>query len=146
MGKDFVIILVENDLNHALLLIKIFRRIGFENEILHFGNNKEVMDFLFQRGNGQRRAKDTSYLLILGISDSNEKRVIREIKQDLSLKIMPIIIIADIDNPKEMEECYELGCNIYLTKPVNYKEFVDLVSKLGLFLAIVEVPRINHEM
>lgn len=146
MREDFVIILAENDLNHALLIIKIFRKIGFENEILHFGNSKEVMDFLFRRGNGPRRAKDTSYLLILGISDSNEKEIIKEIKQDLSLKIMPIIIIANTDNPKETEECYELGCNIYLAKPVNYKEFVDLVSKLGLFLAIVEVPKINHEV
>ncbi|HGE71847.1 TPA: response regulator transcription factor [Candidatus Poribacteria bacterium] len=145
MEEDFVIVLVESDLNHALLIIKNFRKIGFENEILHFRSSKEVVDFLFRRGNGLQRAKDTAYLLILGISNSEGKEIIKEIKQDICLRIMPIIVITNTDSQKETEECYELGCNIYLTKPVDYKEFVDLVNKLGLFLAIVKAPKINHE-
>lgn len=146
MKEDFVIILVENDLSHALLIIKIFRKIGFENEILHFENSKEVIDFLLCRGTGAKRTRDASYLLILGVSDISLKEVIKEIKQDISLRIMPIIVITNTDNQRETEECYELGCNIYLVKPVNYREFVDLVSKLGLFLALVKVPKINHEV
>ncbi len=145
MEEDFVIILAESDPNHALLMISNFRKIGFENEILYFKSDKELTDFLFRRGDGLQRSKDTSYLLILGISDIQGKELVREIKQDLSLRIMPIIAITNADNPQEAEEFYELGCNIYLAKPVDYKEFVDLVSNLGLFLAMVKAPKINHE-
>ena len=54
---------------------------------------------------------------------------------------LPVIILTTTDDPREVERCYQLGCSVYVTKPVEYPEFVEAVKRLGLFLSIVKVPR-----
>jgi DNA-binding NarL/FixJ family response regulator len=49
------------------------------------------------------------------------------------------------DDPSKTERCYELGCSIYITKPVDYERFIETINRLGLILTIIEVPKVNHE-
>jgi DNA-binding NarL/FixJ family response regulator len=53
---------------------------------------------------------------------------------------MPVIMLTTTDDPREVDRCYQLGCNVYITKPVAYNDFVDAVKRLGLLLQIVQVP------
>ena len=88
-----------------------------------------------------------SYILLLDIRmpkvDGIE--VLRQIKSDPELKKLPVIIITTTDDPDEIDRCHKLGCNNYLTKPVDYEEFVRAVRQLGLFLSAVELPRIGED-
>lgn len=140
------IILAEDDEGHATLIQKNLKRAGFKNKFLRFIDGQEVLDFLFQRGNGAHRIPGKSYLLLLDIRmpkvDGIE--VLRQIKHDPVLNKMPVIMVTTTDDPLEIDSCHSLGCNIYVTKPVEYAKFTDAVEKLGLFLSIVKVPKIDE--
>ena len=69
--------------------------------------------------------------------------VLKQIKKDDELRKMPVIMVTTTDDPKEVEKCHDMGCSNYLTKPVDYEQFVDVIKQLGLFLLVVEIPKIN---
>ena len=66
--------------------------------------------------------------------------VLRQIKQDEKHNRIPVIMLTTTDDPREINRAYELGCSVYVTKPVAYEAFVEAVSRLGLFLQVVRVP------
>ena len=70
---------------------------------------------------------------------------LRQIKQDEKLRKIPVIMLTTTDNPQEIDKCYELGCNIYVTKPVDYEKFMEAINRLGLFLMVIEVPKLPGE-
>ncbi len=147
MRKEVVILVAEDDEGHAGLIRKNLARAGIVNEILHFRDGQEVLDFLLQKGDGPQRQPEASYVLLLDIRmpKLDGVEVLAQVKADPELRKMPVIMITTTDDPKEVERCHALGCNNYITKPVDYESFVNTVRQLGLFLAIVEVPKINGE-
>jgi len=66
--------------------------------------------------------------------------VLKKVKEDKELNNIPITMLTTTDNPDEINRCHSLGCNNYITKPVDYEKFIDVLAKLGLFLTIVKVP------
>ena len=145
-AEEVVILVADDDSGHAALMKKSLRRSGFKNNSLHFKDGKEILNFLFQKGNGQHLVPDTTYLLLLDIRmpvvDGVE--VLRQIKQDRELCKMPVVMLTTIENPIEVEECNKLGCRIYLTKPVSFRKFIESISKLGLFLKVIQLPNPNE--
>jgi CheY-like chemotaxis protein len=149
MTKNEVVILIaEDDEGHASLITKNLRRAGISNEMLIFKDGQETLSFLFRKGKGLQRVPGTRYLLLLDIRmprvDGIE--VLRQIKQDKQLCKLPVIMITTTDDPKEVENCHRLGCSNYITKPVDYDKFTRVIRQLGLFLLVVEVPRIDGEL
>ena len=71
-------------------------------------------------------------------------QVLTQIKQDSQLRKMPVIMLTTMDDPQEIDKCHFLGCNNYITKPIDYNKFVSAVKQLGLFLSVVEIPMINR--
>lgn len=144
MEKEMVILITEDDPGHALLIKRNLQRAGIGNEIMHFSDGKEVLDFLFTKRDDKH--KESHYLLLLDIRmpKVDGVEVLRQIKQDTELCKIPIIMITTTDDPLEVEKCYQLGCNIYITKPVDYDKFVDAIKRLGLFIMVVEIPKINR--
>jgi CheY-like chemotaxis protein len=67
--------------------------------------------------------------------------VLRRLKADEKPKKIPVMMLTTTDDPREVERCYDLGCSVYVTKPVAYEQFRKAVRQLGLFLQFVEVPR-----
>ena len=145
MNAEVVIIIAEDDTGHASLIMKNLKRAGISNEILHFKDGQETLDFLLRRGEGPHRTKDTAYLLLLDIRmpKVDGVEVLQQVKQDKDLRKIPIIMITTTDDPREVEHCHSLGCSNYIAKPIDYDKFVEAVRQLGLFLAVVEVPKIN---
>ena len=70
--------------------------------------------------------------------------VLRQIKSDPELKNMPVIMLTTTDDPREIRTCYSLGCSCYVTKPVDYQKFAEMLSRLGLFLLVVQVPDLDE--
>ncbi len=144
--QEVNIILTEDDEGHAALILKNLKRAGFKNNILHFKDGQEVLDFLFMRGEGPHRISGKSYLLLLDIRMPKVvgNEVLRQIKETPELSKMPVIMLTTTDDPQEVDHCHKLGCSTYVTKPVDYEKFIDAVKKLGLFLTVVKVPVLNE--
>jgi CheY-like chemotaxis protein len=68
------------------------------------------------------------------------EEVLRRIREHPRLRVIPVIILTTTDDPREIRRCHELGCNEYITKPVEYDQFVAVIQRLGFFLQIVRVP------
>lgn len=143
MKKELTILLAEDDQGHATLIKRNLKRSGLLNEIIHFMDGQDTLDFLRQKV----IEKDIPSLLLLDIKmpkvDGIE--VLRQVKDDPKLRKMPVIMITTTDDPREIDKCHELGCSNYIKKPIDYGNFVDAIRKLGLFLLIVEVPDSNLE-
>jgi len=147
MKEKVKILIAEDDDGHATLIMRNFKRAGIMNEILRFKDGQEIIDFLWQKGDGPKRKDEDSYLLLLDIRmpKVDGETVLMKIKQDEILKKMPVIMITTTDDPREIELCHRLGCNCYVHKPVDYEAFVDAIRKLGFFLLVVEVPDILNK-
>jgi CheY-like chemotaxis protein len=145
MTEEVVIIIAEDDAGHARLIQKNLGRVGLHNPIQFFENGQDVLDFLFRRGPGLHRKTDTAYLLMLDIRMPKVDGVeaLRQIKEDSSLRKLPVIMLTTTDDPREIARCHLLGCNSYIVKPVDYDKFAEAIKQLGLFVSLVQVPEIN---
>ena len=70
--------------------------------------------------------------------------VLRQLKSDPQTALVPVIMLTTTDDPREIQRCYELGCSVYITKPVDYQAFVEAINRLGLFLQVVRIPDTNQ--
>lgn len=145
MKKEVVILIAEDDEGHATLIQKNLARAGITNEMVHFKDGQETLDFLFRRGKERTRQTAVSYLLLLDIRmpKVDGVEVLRQLKQDIELRKLPVIMVTTTDDPVEVDRCHEIGCSNYISKPVDYDKFVEAIRQLGLFLSVVEVPHIN---
>lgn len=142
--NDITILMAEDDDGHALLIQQRFESVGVRNPLLRFKDGQMVWDFL--TGAAEPAAEpDKRYLLLLDIRmpglDGIE--ILRRVKQDPRLKNIPVIMLTTTDDPKEIGVCYELGCNNYLVKPVEFEKFAEVIKRLGLFLMIVKVSKLK---
>jgi CheY-like chemotaxis protein len=147
MHENVVILVAEDDEGHAGLIRKNLARAGIVNTVLVFKDGQEILDFLFRQGNDPRRQSGTAYVLLLDIRmpKVDGVEVLRQVKADPELRKLPVIMITTTDDPREVAHCHALGCGSYITKPVDYDNFVNAIRQLGLFLAVVQVPTINGE-
>jgi CheY-like chemotaxis protein len=144
--KEVVILIAEDDEAHIVLIQRNLKRAGIANEQVLFKDGKAVLDFMYRRGERQR-LPDTPYLLLLDIKmpEVNGVDVLRQLKADPGLKKMPVIMVTTTDDPREVDRCHELGCSSYVTKPVDYEQFVEAIRRLGLYLLVVEVPKVDGD-
>jgi CheY-like chemotaxis protein len=141
--EPLTILLAEDDAGHASLVERNLRRAGFANPIIHVSDGQEALDYIRREGAFADRPTDGPLLLLLDIKmprvDGTE--VLRRLKEEGHIARVPVIVLTTTDDPREVQRCYELGCSVYVIKPVAYEAFVEAVKRLGLFLAIVRVPR-----
>lgn len=133
------ILLVEDDPGHALLIQKNLRRSGITNEILLIDNGQSAMDYLSANPCELGRHEGLLILLDLNLPVLSGYEVLERIKSDEEMKKIPVVILTTTDIPQEIARCYELGCNIFITKPIQYDEFCTTVRNLGLLLSIIKV-------
>jgi CheY-like chemotaxis protein len=145
MTREVLILIADDDPGHARLVEKNLTRAGLHNPIRRFEDGQQVLDFFFGKGAGPHRKPDTSYLLLLDIRmpKVDGVEVLRQVKQDGELRKIPVIMLTTTDDPREIAHCHALGCNSYIVKPVDYDRFAEAISKLGLYISLVEVPAIN---
>jgi CheY-like chemotaxis protein len=133
------ILLVEDDPGHARLIEKNVRRAGVQNAIIHAPDGSTAMQHLFGRGGAARR-EPLLVLLDLNLPDMSGTDILARIKADEYLRRTPVIVLTTTDDKLEIQRCYDLGCNVYITKPVEYDSFATAIRQLGLFLAVMQVP------
>jgi DNA-binding response OmpR family regulator len=142
MTLPVTIIMIEDDEGHARLIERNIRRSGVNNEIIPFTNGTDAMKYLFGAdGSGLvNKGRALLILLDLNLPDMTGIDILKQVKENKFLKSAPVVILTTTDDSQEIKRCYELGCNVYITKPVNYESFANAIRQLGLFFSVMQVP------
>jgi CheY-like chemotaxis protein len=134
--QEITILLAEDDPGHARLIEKNLRRSNIMNKIVTVGDGQQAVDYLF--------SDDCPWpllvLLDLNMPVLDGYQVLERIKADERMRRIPVVILTTTDDSREVSRCYDLGCNVYMTKPVDYSQFSEAIRKLGLFLSVVTMP------
>ena len=141
------IIMIEDDEGHARLIEKNIRRAGILNEIKHFTDGTTALDYLFNAPDGPSLNGPALVLLDLNLPDMSGTDILARIKGEGAggLRRTPVVVLTTTDDKVEIQRCYDLGCNVYITKPVNYESFAQAIRQLGLFLSVIQVPAIEGD-
>jgi len=141
-GRQVRIVMIEDDEGHARLIEKNLRRAGVHNELLPFRDGSSAQQFLFgPDGSGEVNSGQALLILLdLNLPDVTGTDILQRIKENEYLKLSPVVVLTTTDDKVEIQRCYDLGCNVYITKPVNYENFANAIRQLGLFFAVIQVP------
>jgi len=140
--QSVVIMLVEDDEGHSILIKDSLRSAHIINEMYHVTDGQEALDFLYRRGKyaSQDLPKPGLILLDIKLPKIDGYAVLQQIKQDEQLKNIPVIMLTSTEDQMEINRSYDLGANGYVIKPVDYHAFQERIKNLGLFLDIVSLP------
>ncbi len=136
--QPVTMLLVEDDPGHARLIERNLRRARIVNEIITLPDGQAAVDYIFDEG--LRHPAPLLILLDLNLPGLSGFQVLERLKADGRTKHIPVVCLTTTDNPQDVERCYALGCNVFLTKPIEYERFAEAIRQLGLFLAIVKIP------
>ncbi|VVS97098.1 Response regulator rcp1 [Sphingomonas sp. EC-HK361] len=141
------IVMIEDDEGHARLIEKNIRRAGILNDIKHFMDGTSALDYLFNAADGPNKNGPALVLLDLNLPDMSGTDILAKIKAPDAgpVRRAPVVVLTTTDDKVEIQRCYDLGCNVYITKPVNYESFAQAIRQLGLFLSVIQVPDIAED-
>ena len=141
-AKPVSIVMVEDDDGHARLIERNIRRAGVNNEIIAFKDGTSALAYLLGAdGSGtESAARSLLILLDLNLPDMTGVDILAKVKSNTHLKRSPVIVLTTTDDQREIKRCYDLGANVYITKPVNYESFANAIRQLGLFVSVMQVP------
>jgi CheY-like chemotaxis protein len=136
------IVMIEDDEGHARLIEKNIRRAGVSNDIIPFTNGTDALDYLMgPDGSGEvSSGRQLLVLLDLNLPDMTGIDILQKLKDNPHTKRSPVVVLTTTDDSREIQRCYDLGANVYITKPVNYEGFANAIRQLGLFVAVMQVP------
>jgi CheY-like chemotaxis protein len=135
------IVLAEDDDGHATLIQLNLERAGLAYGYVRLKDGQQALDYV--RGEGAFVGEPHGTILLLldiKMPGVDGVEVLRQLKADARTSAIPVIVLTTTDDPREVRRCYELGCNVYITKPVDYQAFIEAIRRLGLFLQVVKVP------
>jgi CheY-like chemotaxis protein len=140
--EEVTILLVEDDAGHARLIEKNLRRSNITNDVITVSDGQQALDYLFSAGQyaGDDCASPLLVLLDLNLPVLDGYQVLERMKADERTRRIPVVVLTTTDDAHEVSRCYDLGCNAYMTKPVDYGQLSEAIRKLGLFLSIVTMP------
>lgn len=147
LSNSLTIVIVDDDHGHCELVMRNLRRTGVSNEFMIIHRGDEALDFMHRRGAYANRPGNGDILLLLDINmpgGLSGLDVLREIKSDNAIRQIPVIMLTTTDDPREINLCYDLGCSVYITKPIDPARFMEAVTRLGLLLSVIRLPTENN--
>jgi two-component system response regulator len=143
MKQEIEVLLVEDNESDAEMTIRALRKNNLANRLLHVKDGAEALDFLFCEGEySGRRIEHIPKVILLDLKmpKINGKEVLQKIKSDDRTKKIPVVVLTSSKEDPDIQECYNLGVNGYVVKPVEFDEFHKAISELGLYWMIVNQP------
>lgn len=136
------ILLAEDNPKDVELTLAALEEHHLANEVVVVRDGSEALDYLHRRGTFSNRegAAPAVVLLDLKMPKVTGLEVLRAMKSDSDLKKIPVVMLTSSREEKDLSECYDLGVNAYVVKPVNFQNFVDSVKQLGFFWAVINEP------
>lgn len=135
-SNEIEIVLVEDNIDDALLTIRALKKKNLANHLRHLKDGSEAIDYIFgQRGfaNNILYEKPKLVLLDLKMPKVNGLEVLERIKSDERTKQIPVVILTSSSEDPDIKKCYDLGANSYIVKPIGFDNFLSTVSELGTY-------------
>ena len=140
LDEAVTVLIAEDDDGHAELVRAQLLEAGIRNPFRRFRDGQELWTYLDKEG---RRGGAYLVLLDIRMPRMDGVEVLGRIKDDPDLNRIPVIMLTTTDDPREIEKCYLLGCNCYVTKPIEFEAFAETLNRLGLFIMIVRVSEVK---
>jgi two-component system, response regulator len=134
------IILVEDSLEDANLVMRSLKKNNLGNSIIHLKDGAEALEFIFAKGEyASRKVEDKPKLILLDLKmpKVDGLQVLRAIKADARTKTIPVVIMTSSREDRDLLESYKLGVNSYVVKPVSFENFAQAVAELGMYWLMV---------
>jgi CheY-like chemotaxis protein len=136
------ILLVEDSLKDVELVLAALRKNNFANPVTVARDGAEALDFLHRRGNYEARPESLPIVMLLDLKMPKKDglEVLREIKTDAKLRMIPVVMLTSSREEADLVRSYQLGVNAYVVKPVGFEQFVDAIKQTGMFWAVINEP------
>jgi CheY-like chemotaxis protein len=142
MDKLGRILMVEDDAKDVELTLTALEDYNLANEVIVVHDGEEALDYLYQRGQFKMRIGDNPAVMLLDLKlpKVDGLEVLKQIKSDEKLRLIPVVVLTSSKEEKDMVASYKLGVNAYVVKPVDFHEFVNAIKELGAFWAVINEP------
>jgi CheY-like chemotaxis protein len=136
------ILIVEDDPRDLELTLTALEDYKLANEVVVARDGQEALDYLYCRGRFHTRPNENPAVLLLDLKlpKVDGLEVLKHIKSDEQLKMIPVVVLTSSREEQDLMRSYELGVNAYVVKPVDFHEFVNAVKELGVFWAVINQP------
>jgi CheY-like chemotaxis protein len=136
------ILLVEDDPKDIELTLSALGEYNLANEIAIARDGVEALDYLYRRAMFARRPAGNPVVIMLDLKlpKLDGVQVLRQLKANEQMRLIPVVILTSSRESRDLEECYNLGVNAYVVKPVRFSEFVEAVKQIGIFWALINEP------
>jgi CheY-like chemotaxis protein len=136
------ILLVEDNPKDLELTLVALEKTQLANEVITLRDGAEAIDYLFRRGQYQLRAEGNPAVILLDLKlpKVDGLQVLEKIKEDQGLRSVPVVMLTSSREEKDLVRSYNLGVNAYVVKPVGFREFIEAISDLGIFWAVLNEP------
>jgi CheY-like chemotaxis protein len=130
------IIVVEDNPDHAELITESIKEANILNKVFWFDNGPEALKFINKEGEYQDESKFPSPALImldLRLPDMSGKEILQQLKSDENTKTIPVVVLTSSGQDQDIEDCYKLGANSYITKPISFGDFIEKVKSIPMY-------------
>jgi CheY-like chemotaxis protein len=136
------ILMVEDDPKDVELTLTALEEYNLANEVIVTRDGEQALDYLYHRGEYKTRSNDNPAVMLLDLKlpKVDGLEVLKRIKSDGELRMIPVVVLTSSKEEKDMVASYKLGVNAYVVKPVDFHEFVNAIKELGVFWAIINEP------
>jgi two-component system, response regulator len=144
MDDAMEILLVEDNPDHATLIRRVLEHGAGEIKVRWVKDGQEALDFLFLRHGDQGATRPGLILLDINLPKVNGLEVLRKIKKDETLRMIPVIMVTTSDRGEEVQQSYQAGANSFITKPINFEDLSDKINSIKHYwLRVNRGPEIN---
>jgi CheY-like chemotaxis protein len=142
MDKLGRILMVEDDNKDVELTLTALEEYDLANEVVVVRDGEQALDYLCSRGEYKGRAADNPAVMLLDLKlpKVDGLEVLKQVKSDDKLRMIPVVVLTSSKEEKDMVASYQLGVNAYVVKPVDFHEFVNAIRELGVFWAVINEP------
>jgi CheY-like chemotaxis protein len=136
------ILMVEDDAKDVELTLTALEEYNLANEVIVTRDGEQALDYLYCRGEYKTRSSGNPAVMLLDLKlpKVDGLEVLKQIKSDGELRMIPVVVLTSSKEEKDMVASYKLGVNAYVVKPVDFHEFVNAIKELGVFWAIINEP------
>ena len=138
--KIIEILMVEDNPTDIKMILRVLSKKNLVNKVQVVRDGEEALDYIFAKGTyAHRNIKDFPRVIFLDLKlpKVNGIEVLREVKSHELTKVIPVVILTSSKEEPDIKECYSLGANSYIVKPVNFENFAESISNLGLYWVIM---------